>query len=62
MNIKGKIVKKILNLLQLLVDKTYEKEGLSDDVLELQVRINSLRREFDIVDETHLIDDTDFVQ
>ena len=34
MNIKSEIAKKLLDLSQILNDKLYEKNGLTDDVLE----------------------------
>ena len=40
--------------LQLEVDELYEKEGLTDEVLEKQVEINKLRHEHDIPDSNEL--------
>lgn len=37
------------------VDKQYAREGLSDEVLEKQVEINTLRRELNIPDEVNLV-------
>ena len=42
---------KIKNL-QRYVDKVYEKEGLTEEVLVKQAEINSLRREYDVSDES----------
>lgn len=46
---------------QRVINKQYEKEGLSDDVLEKQIEINCLRHELDIPDESKFIFE-DFVQ
>lgn len=40
---------------QRVIDKQYAKEGLTDDLLEKQLEINSLRHELDIPDETNFI-------
>lgn len=58
--------KKFLKIIQLknkqrVVDKKYEKEGLSDDVLEAQIEINELRHELGIPDSSKFIYE-DFVQ
>lgn len=37
------------------VDELYEKEGLTDEVLEKQLTINKLRNAHDIVDESEKI-------
>ena len=42
---------KIKNL-QRYVDKVYEKEGLTEEVLVKQAEINSLRHEYDVSDES----------
>ncbi len=60
-NIK-KFLKKIsLNNKQKYVNKLYQEEGLTDEVLEKQVEINSERHKFDIPDEDEKIY-MDFVQ
>ena len=50
-----------IELRQEALNKKYAKEGLTDEVLEEQVKLNQLRHEHDIVDETELIFE-DFVQ
>ena len=40
---------------QLNLNKQYEEEGLTDDVLEKQVDINTRRRRFNIVDREQII-------
>lgn len=37
------------------IDKQFEKEGLSDDVLEKQIAINQERHELDIPDESEFV-------
>ena len=37
------------------LDKIYDKEGLTDEVLDLQLEINALRHEHDIPDETEMV-------
>lgn len=44
-----------LETMQELCDELYEKDGLTDEVLDLQVKINELRHEHDISDERHRI-------
>ena len=34
----------------------YNEFGVTDEVIQLQIAINTLRNKFDIVDETELID------
>lgn len=43
------------------IDKLYEKEGLTDEVLEKQVKLNQLRNKLDISDRKNRIYDR-FVQ
>ena len=37
------------------VDKLHEEQGLTDEVLDLQLEINALRHEHDIPDETEMV-------
>ncbi|WP_458456070.1 hypothetical protein [Methanobrevibacter sp.] len=46
---------------QRAIDKQYEKEGLTDEVLNAQIELNRLRNELNIPDSTKKIH-TDFVQ
>lgn len=56
-------LKKILNDLQNNCNELYGKYGASENVIQLQVAINSLRNEFDIPDETQMTDSNEgFVQ
>lgn len=48
-------IKQKLRSMQDKVEKLYEEQGLSDEVLELQIEINRLRTEFDIADEKDVI-------
>lgn len=61
MSVKKKAQEKLLNISQTLIDKLYEKEGLTDEVLELQVKLNTMRSEADIHDK-NLVNDDGFVQ
>lgn len=56
-------LKKVLNDLQNSCNELYGEYGASDDVIQLQVAINSLRNTFDIPDETKMtISNEGFVQ
>lgn len=46
---------------QRVLNKQYEREGLSDEVLEAQVELNQLRNELDIPDSDNFIHEK-FVQ
>ena len=43
------------------INKRYEKEGLSDALLEEQIEVNKIRNEFNIPDEKELVYE-EFVQ
>lgn len=43
------------------LDKLYEKDGLTDEVLDKQIEINRLRHAHDIPDETEKVHE-DYVQ
>ena len=50
--------KRFLKIIQIknkqrVVNKKYEKEGATEEVLEAQLEINALRREHDIPDTNH---------
>ena len=52
--------KRFLKIIQIknkqrIVDKKYEKEGLSDEVLEAQIEVNKLRHELDIPDINNFV-------
>lgn len=44
------------------LNKRFEKYGLTNEVLEEQVKINSLRNRYNIKDENEIINDEGFVQ
>lgn len=44
-----------LETMQELCNELYEKEGLTDEVLDLQLQINKLRHEHNISDEKNRI-------
>ena len=49
-------MEEILNNLQKECNKIYEKEGASDEVIDLQVAINQLRNKYNISDKNQIID------
>ena len=55
------IMKEHLAKKQKEVDELYEKEGLTDEVLDKQIAINKLRHAHDITDESEKIHE-DYVQ
>lgn len=57
MNINKSIKKLLVKFTQKLINKLYEKKGLTDEVLDAQIRLNELRNEYNINDS-----DEEFVQ
>ena len=53
---------KILEWCQGQVNKLYEKKGLTDKVLEYQVRINKIKHKKDATDKTSIITDDGYIQ
>lgn len=52
--------KKFLKIIQVknkqrIVNKKFDEEGLTDEVLEAQAEINAVKNEFDIVDESEVV-------
>ena len=47
--------KKELDERQKVINEKYEKEGLTDEILDLQVQLNTERYELDITDDTQRI-------
>ena len=43
-----KIANKLLNFTQKQINKAYEKDGLTDEILDLQLKLNKLRAEHDL--------------
>lgn len=54
-------LKSDIELRQEALNKKYAEEGLTDEILDEQIKLNKLRHEHDIVDETELIFE-EFVQ
>lgn len=52
---KRKITGFLLNIAQNLLNKLYEKEGLTDRVLDSQIKINKLRHKSNISDKKNAI-------
>lgn len=52
------IIRKILiNLAQALLNKAYNRSGLTDRILRGQIRINELRNKYDIPDKKQINED-----
>ena len=51
-----------MDISQLLINQLYDKYGLTDDVLDLQIKLNTMRAETDISDNNEIINDEGFVQ
>lgn len=47
-----KTIKPVVDKIQKELDKKYEEEGLTPEILELQIRLNKIRHISDISDET----------
>lgn len=43
-----KIANKLLNFTQKQINKAYAKDGLTDEILDLQLKLNKLRAEYDL--------------
>ena len=50
-----KFIKPVLDEVQKELDKKHEENGLTDEILELQIRLNKIRHISDISDETKQI-------
>lgn len=46
---------------QRVIDKKYAEEGLTDEILDMQIELNKLRHEHDIAEESKKVFE-DFVQ
>lgn len=58
MNRATRYFKKIqIKNLQRAINREYEKDGLTDDVLLKQLQLNKLRKELDISDSTKKVND-----
>lgn len=54
---KAKLYLKVIQLKnkQRAIDKKYERDGLTDEVLDAQVELNMLRNELDIPDSKNFV-------
>lgn len=54
---KAKLYLKVIQLKnkQRAIDKKYERDGLTDEVLDAQVELNRLRNELDIPDSKNFV-------
>ena len=57
LGIKDKIQRELIRLSQKLVNRAYRKEGATDEVLDMQVKVNEMRNKYNINDS-----DEEFVQ
>ena len=48
-------LKSDIELRQEALNQKYKHEGLTDEILDEQIKLNQLRAEYDIVDESELI-------
>ena len=48
MNVLKHIAIRLLKMVQKLINREYEKNGLSDDVLDLQIRLNRLVNKYNV--------------
>ena len=48
-------LKVYIQLRQEELNKKYAEEGLTDEILDEQVKLNQLRNEYDLVDESELV-------
>lgn len=57
-------ITKCITALQRINDKLYDKYGLRDSILDFQVCINTLRSEYDVMDQVDVVkrNDGTFVQ
>ena len=51
-----------LNHMQKKVNKEYDEQGLTDEILDEQIKINQKRNELNIPDQNQIINDEGFVQ
>lgn len=57
-----KINRKILEWCQRRNNNLYEKNGFTDKILENQIRINKIRAEKDVTDNTQTVGEDGYVQ
>ena len=51
----SKLIEPILDEVQKKINEAYAEDGLNDEILELQVRVNSIRNTIDAPDTTEQI-------
>ncbi len=51
------IITILINLAQALLNKAYNRSGLTDRILQDQIRINELRNKYDIPDKKQINED-----
>ncbi len=61
MSLKKKLIGFLLDTAQSMNDKLYERDGLTDTVLDNQVSINTYRNKYDLTDSNNVLDNG-FVQ
>lgn len=56
------VTKRVLDWCQERVNYFYWRHGLTDKVLEFQIRINRIRSKLDLEDEDNIVTDDGYVQ
>lgn len=62
MKLKTRVAEMLLDASQKLNNYLYDREGLTDRVLENQLKINEYRYKYDLTDESEIVNDEGFVQ
>ena len=60
--VKKSIIGKILNTTQLVIDKMYDKYGLTNNVLDLQIKTNTIRAKHNIPESEKKLNEQGFLQ
>lgn len=60
--IKRWLVKRELDKKQSEINEEYAKNGLTDEILNKQVELNTLRNKYNISDKSNVVNDEGFVQ
>lgn len=50
-----KLINKLLNYAQKNIEEAYEEQGLTDEILELQLKLNKIRAEHDIAEKDEFL-------
>lgn len=58
----NKIVKKIISHLQKMINRDYERYGLTDSVFKNQLKLNEFKAKYNVVIDEEIITDDGFLQ